>query len=84
MGLAAASRLGVQSMMIYMLVYLVMNLGAFLAIIAIAQATGSETVADCNGLARSPRACRLSRRERRGRLLPWVRDPSAVRARIAS
>jgi len=52
MGLAAASRLGVQSVMIYMLVYLVMNLGAFLAVIAIAQATGSETVADCNGLAR--------------------------------
>jgi NADH-quinone oxidoreductase subunit N len=51
MGLAAASRLGVQSVMIYMLVYLVMNLGAFLAVIAIAQATGSETIADCNGLA---------------------------------
>jgi NADH-quinone oxidoreductase subunit N len=51
MGVAAASRLGVQSVMIYMLVYLVMNLGAFLAVIAIAQATGSETIADCNGLA---------------------------------
>jgi NADH-quinone oxidoreductase subunit N len=33
-----------------MLVYLVMNLGAFLAVIAIAQATGSETIADCKGL----------------------------------
>ncbi|MBN2575073.1 MAG: NADH-quinone oxidoreductase subunit N [Deltaproteobacteria bacterium] len=52
MGLAAASQLGVQSVMIYMLVYLVMNLGAFLAVIAIAQATGSETIADCNGLSR--------------------------------
>lgn len=51
MGLAAASRLGVQSVMVYMLVYLVMNLGAFLAVIAIAQATGSETIADCKGLA---------------------------------
>jgi NADH-quinone oxidoreductase subunit N len=52
MGLSAASRLGVQSVMIYMLVYLVMNLGAFLAIIAIGQATGSETIDDCRGLAR--------------------------------
>jgi NADH-quinone oxidoreductase subunit N len=50
MGLAAASQLGVQSVMIYMLVYLVMNLGAFLAVIAIGQATGSETIADCKGL----------------------------------
>jgi NADH-quinone oxidoreductase subunit N len=52
MGLSAASLLGVQSVMIYLLVYLVMNLGAFLAVIAIAQATGSENVADCKGLAR--------------------------------
>jgi NADH-quinone oxidoreductase subunit N len=52
MGLSAASLLGVQSVMIYMLVYLVMNLGAFLAVIAIGQATGSENVADCKGLAR--------------------------------
>ena len=51
MGLAAASSVGVQSVMIYMLVYLVMNLGAFLAVIVIGQATGSETIADCNGLA---------------------------------
>jgi NADH-quinone oxidoreductase subunit N len=50
MGLSAASLLGVQSVMIYMLVYLVMNLGAFLAVIAIGQATGSETIADCKGL----------------------------------
>jgi NADH-quinone oxidoreductase subunit N len=35
-----------------MLVYLVMNLGAFLVVIAIGQATGSETIADCKGLAR--------------------------------
>jgi NADH-quinone oxidoreductase subunit N len=52
MGIAAASSLGVQSVMVYMLVYLFMNLGAFLAVIVIAQATGSETVADCNGLVR--------------------------------
>jgi NADH-quinone oxidoreductase subunit N len=50
MELSAASLLGVQSVMIYLLVYLVMNLGAFLAVIAIGQATGSETIADCKGL----------------------------------
>jgi NADH-quinone oxidoreductase subunit N len=52
MGLAAASALGVQSIMIYMLIYLVMNLGAFLAVIVIAEATGGETVDDCKGLIR--------------------------------
>jgi NADH-quinone oxidoreductase subunit N len=51
MGLAAASFLGVQSVMIYLLVYVVMNLGAFLAVIVIGQASGSETIADCKGLA---------------------------------
>jgi hypothetical protein len=39
MGLSAASLLGVQSVMVYLLIYLVMNLGAFLAVIVIAQAT---------------------------------------------
>jgi len=52
MGLAAASSLGVQSVMVYLLIYLVMNLGAFLSVIAIGQATGSETIADCKGLVR--------------------------------
>jgi NADH-quinone oxidoreductase subunit N len=52
MGLAAASALGVQGVMIYMLIYLVMNLGAFLAVIIIAEATGGETVDDCRGLVR--------------------------------
>ena len=36
MGLAAASSVGVQSAMSYMLVDLVMNRGAFLAVIALA------------------------------------------------
>jgi NADH-quinone oxidoreductase subunit N len=52
MGVAAASVLGTQGVMIYMLVYLVMNLGAFLVVIVIAQATGSETIHDARGLAR--------------------------------
>jgi len=57
MGLAAVSVIGTQGVLLYMLVYLVMNLGAFLAIIVVAQATGSETIHDCRGLAhRSPLA----------------------------
>ena len=52
MGLAAASVIGTQGVMIYMLVYLVMNLGAFLVVIVISQATGSETIHDARGLAR--------------------------------
>ncbi len=52
MGLAAASAIGVQGVMIYMLVYLVMNLGAFLVLIVVAQATGSESIADYKGLVR--------------------------------
>jgi len=52
MGLSAASAAGVQSVMIYMLVYLVMNLGAFLVVIVVAQATGSESIDDYKGLAR--------------------------------
>jgi NADH-quinone oxidoreductase subunit N len=52
MGLAATSVLGTQGILIYMLVYLVMNLGAFLAVIVVAQATGSETMHDFRGLAK--------------------------------
>ena len=52
MGLTAASVIGTQGVMIYMLVYLVMNLGAFLAVIVISQATGSESIHDARGLAR--------------------------------
>ena len=52
MGLAAANQVGVQSVMIYMLVYLAMNLGAFLVVIVVAQATGSESIDDYRGLAR--------------------------------
>jgi NADH-quinone oxidoreductase subunit N len=52
MGLSTASTLGVQAVMIYMLVYLVMNLGAFLVVILVAEATGSESILDYRGLAR--------------------------------
>lgn len=52
MGLAAVSVLGAQGIMIYMLVYLIMNLGAFLVVIVVAQATGSESILDYRGLSR--------------------------------
>jgi len=52
MGLCAASTVGVQSVIIYLLVYLVMNLGAFLVVIVVAQATGSESIDAYRGLGR--------------------------------
>jgi len=52
MGLSANSAMGVQAVMIYMLVYLVMNLGAFLVVIVVAEATGSESILDYKGLAK--------------------------------
>jgi NADH-quinone oxidoreductase subunit N len=52
MGLAVASALGMQSVMIYMLIYLVMNLGAFLVVIVVTEATGSESIFEYRGLAR--------------------------------
>jgi NADH-quinone oxidoreductase subunit N len=50
MGLTAVSANGMQSIMIYMLVYLVMNLGAFLVVILVAQSTGSESIFEYRGL----------------------------------
>jgi NADH-quinone oxidoreductase subunit N len=52
MGLAAVSATGMQSVMIYSAIYLVMNLGAFLVVIVVAQATGSESIFEYRGLAR--------------------------------
>jgi NADH-quinone oxidoreductase subunit N len=52
MGLSAASDMGMQSIMIYMAIYLVMNVGAFLVVILVAEATGSESILDYKGLAK--------------------------------
>jgi NADH-quinone oxidoreductase subunit N len=52
MGLASVSDLGTQSVMMYMAIYLVMNLGAFLVVILVAEATGSESILDYKGLAK--------------------------------
>jgi NADH-quinone oxidoreductase subunit N len=52
MGLAAGSGAGMQSVLIYMAVYLVMNLGAFAVVMRVAAATGSESILDYRGLVR--------------------------------
>jgi NADH-quinone oxidoreductase subunit N len=52
MGLSAVSGRGIQAVMIYMLIYLVMNVGAFVVVILVAEATGSESILDYKGLAR--------------------------------
>jgi NADH-quinone oxidoreductase subunit N len=52
MGLSAASPAGTQSVMIYLAVYLVMNLGAFVVVMRVAAATGSESILDYRGLVR--------------------------------
>jgi NADH-quinone oxidoreductase subunit N len=50
MGLAAASKTGSQSIAIYLLVYLFMNLGAFLVVGAVARLSGSESLLEYRGL----------------------------------
>ncbi len=50
MGLAANSFVGTQAVMVYMLAYLVMNLGAFLAVIVVERFTGSPTIFEFRGL----------------------------------
>ncbi len=52
MGLSAVSDTGTQGVMLYMLIYLVMNVGAFLVVIVVAQGIGSESILDYRGLAR--------------------------------
>src|SRR5438270_594953 len=50
MGLAAASIAGVQSILIYLIVYVLMNVGAFLVVIAVSRHTGGEDIRDFRGL----------------------------------
>jgi NADH-quinone oxidoreductase subunit N len=50
MGLAAASIAGVQSILIYLMVYVLMNVGAFLVVIVVSRATGGDSIDDMRGL----------------------------------
>jgi NADH-quinone oxidoreductase subunit N len=55
MGLAAASATGSISVLIYLLIYLFMNLGAFLVVGAVGRISGSESIFEYRGLsARAP------------------------------
>jgi NADH-quinone oxidoreductase subunit N len=57
MGVAANSFVGTQAVMVYMLAYLVMNLGAFLVVIVVERFTGSPSIFEFRGLGhRSPLA----------------------------
>jgi len=50
MGLAAANTAGVQAILIYLVVYVLMNVGAFLVVIAVSRVTGGERIEDFRGL----------------------------------
>lgn len=49
-GVAAFSRAGAASVLVYMSFYLLMNIGAFYAVIWVREKTGSELIADYRGL----------------------------------
>jgi len=52
MGLVALNAAGLSAILFYIVVYLVMNLGAFLVVMLIANATGREEIEAYRGLAR--------------------------------
>jgi NADH-quinone oxidoreductase subunit N len=55
MGVVALSVLGTQALMFYFVIYLLMNLGAFLVVVNFRSQTNSEEISDYTGLAwRSP------------------------------
>jgi NADH-quinone oxidoreductase subunit N len=55
MGAAAASQSGLKATLFYLVIYLFMNLGAFLVVIAVQSSLGAEDIRDYRGLAyRSP------------------------------
>ena len=51
MGLAVLNNDGLQAILFYVVVYLIMNLGAFLVVVMIANATGNEEIESYLGLA---------------------------------
>ncbi|MEQ9504599.1 MAG: NADH-quinone oxidoreductase subunit N [Deltaproteobacteria bacterium] len=57
-GLAAFSRTGAASVLLYMTVYLVMNIGSFYVVIWVRDKTGSELIEDYKGMGtRNPFVC---------------------------
>ncbi|MFQ5683255.1 MAG: NADH-quinone oxidoreductase subunit N [Candidatus Binatia bacterium] len=51
MGLVVLNNNGLKAMLFYIVVYLIMNLGAFLVVMIVANATGSEDIESYRGLA---------------------------------
>jgi NADH-quinone oxidoreductase subunit N len=51
MGLAVLTNDGLQAILFYVIVYLIMNLGAFLVVVMIANSTGNEDIDSYRGLA---------------------------------
>ncbi|HXV83600.1 MAG TPA: NADH-quinone oxidoreductase subunit N [Candidatus Binatia bacterium] len=51
MGLAVLNNDGLQAILFYVVVYLIMNLGAFLVVVMVANATGNEEIEGYRGLA---------------------------------
>jgi NADH-quinone oxidoreductase subunit N len=51
MGLVVLNNEGLQAMLFYIVVYLIMNVGAFLVVVVVANATGREEIQDYRGLA---------------------------------
>src|SRR5437660_11889947 len=51
-GLATGTKMGSDAMLFYLLTYLFANLGAFVIIIAVSEAIGSEEIDDYSGLGR--------------------------------
>ncbi len=51
MGLVVATDNGIAAIMVYFVMYLIMNLGAFYVVMVVAQKTGSEDIDDYRGLA---------------------------------
>lgn len=56
MGIAAFSAKGVESVAFYLIAYAIMNLGAFLVVLIVANESGDETIGAYSGLARRGRA----------------------------
>lgn len=50
LGLVVFSNGGIMAILVYFVIYLIMNLGAFLVVMLIANKTGSEDIDDYNGL----------------------------------
>ncbi len=52
MGFASGTNMGNMSVLVYLVFYLIMNVGAFLVVVAVGRETGTESIFEYRGLAR--------------------------------